>query len=89
MARPRRPAVGGGVYDIVQQRAERAGLGKVHPHMFRHAWAHAWLAAGGQEQDLARLGGWRSRAVMARYGASAADERAREAARRLSLGDRL
>jgi hypothetical protein len=36
-----------------------------------------------------RLAGWRSREMLGRYGARAADERAREAHRRMGLGDKL
>jgi site-specific recombinase XerD len=83
------PLSDSGVRQLLERRAEEAGIAHLHPHRFRHTFAHRWLAEGGQEQDLMRLAGWKSREMLARYGASAADERAREAYKRMSLGDRL
>lgn len=80
-----------GVRERLKIRADMAGLDPklVHPHRFRHTNAHDFLLAGGQERDLKRLMGWRSDTMLERYGASAADHRAREAARRLKRGDRI
>lgn len=78
-----------GVREILRMRSEQAGIGHVHPHQLRHTWAHDFLVSGGQERDLKRLAGWSSDAMLSHYGASAADERARVAARKLKRGDRV
>lgn len=79
-----------GARERVRVRAEQAGLkDRMHPHRFRHTFAHDFLVNGGQERDLKRLAGWSSDTMLERYGASAADMRAREAARRLRRGDRV
>jgi site-specific recombinase XerD len=76
-----------GINDVLDKRAKQAGLGHVHAHQLRHSFSHNFLAAGGSEGDLMRLNGWKSREMLARYGAALGTERAHDAHRRLSIGD--
>ncbi len=79
-----------GIRDVLERRCDAAGVGRVHPHQFRHTFAHQWLADGGNETDLMRLTGWSSRSMLSRYAASAADARAAESyRRRQSPADKL
>lgn len=77
-----------GIQQALRKRGQRLGF-HLHPHMFRHGFAAAWLRAGGAESDLMELAGWQTRQMLLRYGAATRAERAREAHRRLSPMDNL
>lgn len=81
---------GSGIAKMLERRCTEAQVRKINPHRFRHTFAHEWRANGGDTTDLMRLMGWTSEQMAARYGASAAEERARNAYQRTaSPADRL
>ncbi len=85
----RGPLSDSGITQIIRRRSADAGLPRIHPHQFRHTFAHRWLSMGGNEGDLQRIAGWSSPQMLQRYGASAAEERAQDAHRRIGLWDDL
>ena len=76
-----------GMKEALGNRATAAGLQGFHIHRMRHTFAHRWLSAEGSEQGLMDTAGWRSREMLARYGASGRAARAAAEHERLGLGD--
>jgi integrase/recombinase XerC len=74
-----------GASQIIGRISRRSGV-QVRPHMFRHTWAHANLAAGLPESSLCQLAGWSDMSMLRRYGAALAQERAIAAGRQVQVG---
>lgn len=86
---PKGPMTRSGVAQMLERRCIEAELPHLHWHQFRHTFSHEWLRGGGSEGDLMALAGWKSRAMLKRYGSALADERARESYARRLPGERL
>jgi site-specific recombinase XerD len=78
-----------GMGTMLKRRCAEAGIEPIHPHQFRHTFAHLWKLHNGNEDALMRIMGWKSREMLSRYGSSAGEARARQQHTELSPGDRL
>jgi site-specific recombinase XerD len=85
----RGPLQANGIEQMLKRRGAMVGIPGLHAHQFRHSVAHHWKTANGNESDLMRLMGWRSPAMVRRYGASGADTQTKAAHDRFGLRDKL
>ncbi|MER6128101.1 site-specific integrase [Streptomyces sp. NPDC001795] len=86
--RSRKPMVYMSVYRMVKKRAKEADYdpAAVSPHSFCHTWADDLKAAGVPGEHIMAVRGWKSPAMLRRYGADMASKRAVDAVH--ALGDR-
>ena len=78
-----------GLRQMLERRCNAAGIDPIHPHLFRHRFAHVARVKGMGDSELMAVAGWNSNQMLNRYGASAAAERGRDAHRRLFGDERL
>jgi len=79
-----------GIHHAITRRGQLAGIQRrIWPHLLRHSFGDRIKAATGSDEVVMTLGRWRDAKAMRRYGASAAQQRAREAHRQASPGDRF
>ena len=86
---PRGHLTDSGIAQAIKTRGDLAGIPKLHPHDFRHAWRHHAEKAGADMHTLMAAGGWTSDAMLRRYASTTRDERAIDAMRKIGLGDKL
>jgi site-specific recombinase XerD len=63
-----------GILQLVERRGRQVGVAGLHPHRFRHTFAHRGQREGMSATSLMAIGGWKDAAMLARYGRSAAAE---------------
>jgi site-specific recombinase XerD len=75
-----------GLQKVFRDRGKLAGVERLHPHLLRHTAAKRWLDAGGSENGVMQVMGWRNSDMLYRYVKASAATRAIEESRRLNLG---
>jgi len=76
-----------GLRQMLDRRCDEAGIGHINPHRFRHTFAHLAKSRGVSDDALMAVAGWKSPQMLARYAASAAEERGNAAIRKAFGGD--
>ena len=85
----RGPLTDSGLTQMLRRRSTDAGIRHIHPHMFRHTWAHLMKVHGMADDEVMELGGWRTPQMLNRYGSSARAERAKATYQKFAPGDQL
>jgi site-specific recombinase XerD len=77
---------GSGIGQMLDRRGEQAKVDHVYPHKFRRTMATSWE---GDSLELMDIGGWESLEMVRHYQRAKREERAHQAHRRLSPGDKI
>ncbi len=75
-----------GIEQMLKRRGAEAGIEGVYPHRFRRTMATSWE---GDSLELMDIGGWESLEMVRHYQRARREQRAHDAHRRLSPGDKI